>query len=619
MDWNQNQRSPRVTNNRPSMMEASSTYRISDNVLPPSTPISIGAAVAIVNSSPNSSPLHEDIADILSPRRSDSGGCSSSSYSNSSSNLNMNLNKRASETKPKSNLSRVSSKKETCTEDISENNKISSSDLGQSPQSDKVKFMCSFGGKILPRPCDGKLRYVGGETRLVSIGKTFTWAEFANRTLKVFNQPHIIKYQLPGEDLDALISVSSDEDLQNMMEEYEGLEKSDGSLRLRIFLISTNELEREGIECTPSTDYVVAVNHTVEPSPKRSHSGDNLSGQGFYPSPYTSQSPPFSPGPNKNYYDTGNGFGFQNPVPILHLRKLSAVDFGNASPITHVGINQDITPETFVRNDSDLSGYHSEKCYGRIENTPCMPHVCSDSQLQEAKMSEHDFVVPPLLQNPFEKDDFFSRSNLDLTLHHENEGPISKNKIDNLALVIDPNYSNTYDKFNETQISSHDLLSLENHVLTSPFPVSNPVNENLQGNFELMESKMGFGETLTRAEKSFVINSSSTAPLIILDSMEVMPNLSSNDPFQNTPLTDIGLNEVSNNNNIISRDENECFIPLEPMVKIEDVTNEVTLGVPSFSEGVSHIVECAEVTNSSHDFNIEVMRQICDFSVRIFL
>ncbi|KAG8044346.1 hypothetical protein GUJ93_ZPchr0820g22890 [Zizania palustris] len=45
------------------------------------------------------------------------------------------------------------------------------------------------------------------------------------KTLKIYNQPHIIKYQLPDEDLDALISLSCDEDLQNMMEEYSSLEK----------------------------------------------------------------------------------------------------------------------------------------------------------------------------------------------------------------------------------------------------------------------------------------------------------------------------------------------------------------------------------------------------------
>ncbi|KAJ1382378.1 hypothetical protein SESBI_44294 [Sesbania bispinosa] len=33
----------------------------------------------------------------------------------------------------------------------------------------KVKFLCSFGGKILPRPSDGMLRYVGGQTRIISV------------------------------------------------------------------------------------------------------------------------------------------------------------------------------------------------------------------------------------------------------------------------------------------------------------------------------------------------------------------------------------------------------------------------------------------------------------------
>lgn len=611
MDWNQNPRSPRGINNRPNMTETGSTNRISCNAVPSSTAISSGAGVASANSSSNSSPLHEDIGDILSLRRSDSGGCSNSSYSNSSSNFNINLNKKTFDTKPKSNLSRVSSQKETCIEDISENNKISLSDLSQSPQSDKVKFMCSFGGKILPRPSDGKLRYVGGETRLVSIGKTFTWMDFANRTLKIFNQPHIIKYQLPGEDLDALISVSSDEDLQNMMEEYDGLEKSDSSLRLRIFLISTNELEREGIECMPSTDYVVAVNNTVDPSPKRSLSGENLSGQGFYPSPYTSQSPPFSPDPNKNYYEMGNGFGFQNPVPILHPRKLNGVDFGTTSPTTHVGANQGVITETFVRNNNDLSRYHSEKCYGCTENTPCMPHAYSDSQLQEGKMSELDFVVPPHSKNPFEKDDFFLSSdlNLNLTLHHDHERSILTNNKDNLALVVDPNYNNTYGKFNGTQISSHDLLSLESQVPTSPFPVPNPAKENLHGNFKLMESNIRFGETLSsHAEKTPVVHSSH-APLITLDSIEVMPNLGSNDPFQNTPLADIGLNKVLNDSNVVAIVENGNITPPEPVVKIEDVTNEVTFGSPSFSEVIPHIVECAEGTSSSHDFKTEVMRQ----------
>ena len=35
----------------------------------------------------------------------------------------------------------------------------------ESPFTRKMKFLCSFGGRIFPRPSDGKLRYVGGEIR----------------------------------------------------------------------------------------------------------------------------------------------------------------------------------------------------------------------------------------------------------------------------------------------------------------------------------------------------------------------------------------------------------------------------------------------------------------------
>ncbi|KAK9055661.1 hypothetical protein SSX86_026746 [Deinandra increscens subsp. villosa] len=138
-------------------------------------------------------------------------------------------------------------------------------------QTGKIKFICSSGGKILPRPSDGKLRYVGGETRIVSIQKNISWEELVKRTSEFCNLPCTIKYQLPGEDFDALISVSSNEDLQNMIEEYNGLGNHDGSMRLRIFLIPLSESE---ITCTleanpnqqqnPDYQYVVAVNGIVD-------------------------------------------------------------------------------------------------------------------------------------------------------------------------------------------------------------------------------------------------------------------------------------------------------------------------------------------------------------------
>eukprot|EP00249_Psilotum_nudum_P024842 c29305_g1_i1 orf=195-5231(+) len=113
---------------------------------------------------------------------------------------------------------------------------------GDSP-APRVKFMCSFGGKIMPRPSDGKLRYVGGETRIISVSRHINYANLMRKMTETYGESLSLKYQLPDEDLDALISVSSDEDLENMMEEYDRLDAGEGSLRLRVFLSGTADYE----------------------------------------------------------------------------------------------------------------------------------------------------------------------------------------------------------------------------------------------------------------------------------------------------------------------------------------------------------------------------------------
>ncbi|KAK7395349.1 hypothetical protein VNO78_15901 [Psophocarpus tetragonolobus] len=149
----------------------------------------------------------------------------------------------------------------------------------------KMKFLCSFGGKILPRPSDGKLRYVGGDTHIISIRNDISWEELMKKTLGICNHLHTIKYQLPGEDLDALISVSSDEDLQNMKEEYHGLERHEGSQKLRIFLVplgESDEISSTEVSAVQQSDpdyqYVVAVNGLGEPS-RTNNGGLNLTNE----------------------------------------------------------------------------------------------------------------------------------------------------------------------------------------------------------------------------------------------------------------------------------------------------------------------------------------------------
>ncbi|KAI3518500.1 hypothetical protein L1887_07302 [Cichorium endivia] len=128
---------------------------------------------------------------------------------------------------------------------------------------EKMKFLCSFGGRISTKPNDGKLRYVGGETRIISIKKNLNYQDLLKKTFTICKQPHVIKYQLPGEDLDSLISVCSDEDFHHMIDEYLELEK--GSKRLRIFLEPLNS------ESHYSSDnfhkYSVSVNDMTVPVP----------------------------------------------------------------------------------------------------------------------------------------------------------------------------------------------------------------------------------------------------------------------------------------------------------------------------------------------------------------
>lgn len=42
--------------------------------------------------------------------------------------------------------------------------------------SSTMKFLCSYGGRVLPRRSDGKLRYLGGFTRILSVPRTVSFA-----------------------------------------------------------------------------------------------------------------------------------------------------------------------------------------------------------------------------------------------------------------------------------------------------------------------------------------------------------------------------------------------------------------------------------------------------------
>lgn len=114
----------------------------------------------------------------------------------------------------------------------------------------KLRFMCSYGGHIFPRPNDKSLCYVGGDTRIVVVDRHSSLSDLHSRLSKTLlnGKSFTLKYQLPNEDLDSLISVTTDEDVENMVDEYDRLHHSPSSgssisaaknSRLRLFLFPT--------------------------------------------------------------------------------------------------------------------------------------------------------------------------------------------------------------------------------------------------------------------------------------------------------------------------------------------------------------------------------------------
>lgn len=107
----------------------------------------------------------------------------------------------------------------------------------------KLRLMCSYGGHIIPRSHDKSLCYVSGETRFVVVDRHSSLSSLCSRLSRslVNGRSFTLKYQLPNEDLDSLVSITTDEDLENMIEEYDRLMATSASAlqtssRIRLFL-----------------------------------------------------------------------------------------------------------------------------------------------------------------------------------------------------------------------------------------------------------------------------------------------------------------------------------------------------------------------------------------------
>ncbi|KAJ6721915.1 OCTICOSAPEPTIDE/PHOX/BEM1P FAMILY PROTEIN [Salix viminalis] len=142
-----------------------------------------------------------------------------------------------------------------------------------------IKFLCSYGGKIIPRFPDGKLRYLGGETRVLGVERSISFAELSLKLGELSGTSASLRCQLPKEDLDALVSITSDEDLANLIEEYDqaaGPATPTASLKIRAVLslpktISSSPPSSSSSSSSSSYSYGGATVASASPAPRCYH------------------------------------------------------------------------------------------------------------------------------------------------------------------------------------------------------------------------------------------------------------------------------------------------------------------------------------------------------------
>ncbi|XP_071703539.1 RAF-like serine/threonine-protein kinase PRAF [Rutidosis leptorrhynchoides] len=132
--------------------------------------------------------------------------------------------------------------------------------VNKSSQKPSIKFLYSYNGKILPRPIDGKLRYVGGHTRVLAVDRSVTYDELTVKFLEACGSSIILKCKLPSEDLDVLVTVNSDEDLAAVVEEYDRVSPE---LKIRAIIFPVTPLKT--ISPVPSADSLVDYSSSKPP------------------------------------------------------------------------------------------------------------------------------------------------------------------------------------------------------------------------------------------------------------------------------------------------------------------------------------------------------------------
>nr|XP_051229212.1 uncharacterized protein LOC127347020 [Lolium perenne] len=107
---------------------------------------------------------------------------------------------------------------------------------GGSDEVARMRMMCSHGGRFLPCGADGAIRYVGGETRVLVVPRSVSFRELAAKLgeMEVGKIVSTVRYRLADDD-GVLVSVTCDDELAHLRDDYDRLKATRPSASFRVF------------------------------------------------------------------------------------------------------------------------------------------------------------------------------------------------------------------------------------------------------------------------------------------------------------------------------------------------------------------------------------------------
>jgi hypothetical protein len=110
-----------------------------------------------------------------------------------------------------------------------------------------MKLLCSHGGRFQPCGPDGEPRYVGGETRVLVVSRAVSFRDLAARLAEMAGggsaaevRAISIRHRLADEGLeDVLVTVTCDQEVAHMRDEYDRLRATRPAARFRVFVTTT--------------------------------------------------------------------------------------------------------------------------------------------------------------------------------------------------------------------------------------------------------------------------------------------------------------------------------------------------------------------------------------------